>query len=330
MSDNKEMAATGGKFGALFTKVIATVFAAVVAPILVAVGVKHFNSPGPPKAESVKEKTADPPDVVKPPPGGNLIATNLADNFYSYGRSQEAKAVVRNDLVDSLWFRYIKEPPGSSPQPAIQILGREKAAAYLGTKASFANYTLLVWWRWGDKTYQPREDLKRWAAVLLHIPEGGDGQLGGVMPTCVTVHIREGQVGNIRLLGPEDAVRCKATVRQVPGHDRPVFDKDAPAVSLASTGAFPKEMNGQEWDGTIYRKDFREDKFDQKLTEADRKPTPWQIVQIDSDHGTVTVRVGAKVVNRITDCNLARGRIGITSQHADWYVGRMEVVPKSD
>jgi hypothetical protein len=329
MADDKEKAAGGGKSSSLLTKIIGAVFGAVIAPILVAVGIK-FLSPAEhaPATQPavIPPPTARAPEPVKPPPSGNLITANLTEHFYSYGWSTEANKVVRNDQVDPRWFQFISEPPGPNPLPSIHVPGNEKVG-YLGTKDEFENYTLYVWWKWGEKTFGQRAENARWAALLLHVT-GPDGAIG-IMPQSVVVHFREGQVGNIRLLGPEDAIKCQARVKQIPGQDRPVYDRDAPAIRLASTGSKPRELNGKGWDGTIYRRGFDEEEFEDRRKDPGKQPAGWHRVQIDCDRGTITVHVAGKVVNEITNCNLTRGRIGFTSQGAEWYIGKIELIPKS-
>ncbi len=73
----------GKKNGGVMTKVIATVFGAVVAPILVAVGVAYLKPQpeNPPATQPEK-----PPPTTKPIREGivSLITPNLSDNFYTF------------------------------------------------------------------------------------------------------------------------------------------------------------------------------------------------------------------------------------------------------
>jgi hypothetical protein len=326
--------AEGGKSGGFLAKILAAVFGAVVAPILVAVGIKYLSpadhpaTPTPPVAarESAPPATAPVVPTHKEPPTGDLITPHLGENFSSFGWSPDAGKPVRNDQVDPRWFEFLENPPGLPPGSSIHVPGNEKVG-YLATKNEFENYTLHVLWKWGEKTFGVREGKKRWASVLLHI-SGPDGQLKGVLPQSVVVHLHEGQLGNIRLMAPEDVIKCQATVKQVPGQDRPVYDKGAPPMPLASPGNKIQELNGKGWDGTIYRLGFDESKFDDTLGEPGKQPGGWNRLRVDCDGGTVTVRVGQKVVNEITGCNVTRGRIGFVSQNAEWYIGKIEVVPK--
>ena len=333
MGDEKPTPADAKKSGGNLTKVIGVVFGAVIAPILVAVGVKYLSPKDHPPDPAAKTTPTDkgpvttPPEAKKPLTSGNLITADLAENFYSFGRSAESKAVVRDDKVDPNWFRFVATSPGPNAQPSIYIPGTEEVG-FLSTKNTFENYSLHVWWRWGEKTYGNRAEKARWASILLNIAEGSDGS-SGVMPTAIVVHFREGQVGNIRLMGPEDAITCSATARRPEGQVRPVFDKSAPPLELASTGKPPIEITGKkmQWDGTIYRKNFNEAEYEDVKQDPKSLESGWRRVRIDCVGGAVRVYVAQQLVNEITNCNLTRGRIGITSQQCEWYVGKFEVAP---
>jgi hypothetical protein len=55
----------------------------------------------------------------------------------------------------------------------------------------------------------------------------------------------------------------------------------------------------------------------------------WNRLRIESDKGTITVYVNNKVVNEISGCTPNRGRIGFTSNLFEWYMGKLELVPKT-
>jgi hypothetical protein len=146
------------------------------------------------------------------------------------------------------------------------------------------------------------------------------------MPQSVIVQLREGHAGNIRLFAPENVIKCQAKVRKIPGQIAPVYDQDAPETPLASPGFDPEEKG---WNGTIYCRDFDPQTYEDRPKEPSNKPGTWNRVRIDSDRGKITVYVNNKLVNEITDCNQTRGRIGFTSNLAEWYIGKIELVVKA-
>src|SRR5262249_53211451 len=143
--------------------------------------------------------------------------------------------------------------PGVTDRPSIRVTGLEGGNGYLGTRNEYENYSLLVWWKWGERNYPgDRADKRRWAGVLLHIT-GPDEQLGGSpMPQSVVGHFREGQIGNIRPYGLEGTIRCNASVKRSPDRVDRVYDESEPPTQQVCPVSFPAPPPGK-WDGTIHR-----------------------------------------------------------------------------
>jgi hypothetical protein len=269
------------------------------------------------------------PEVKKPLASGNLITSSLGDNFYSYTQ-RGTGAWARNDPPDPEFFVFSEVPPGPKPAPSIHahLMSR---FALLATKEEFENYDLVVWFRWGDKFVKGNQ--ARQAAVLLHCTPGTEGQLGrGMLPQCIAVVLNEGQVGSLRVLGLEGAIKCKATVNDVPGRNQYVHDPGAPAKILMTTNASyfgrnknaPK-MNPGDWDGMIFRRGFKAEEYEDV---RGKSLGPWTQMRIECSQGNVKVYVGSELTSEITDCTLTRGRIGLASLQAEWYIGKLEVLPR--
>jgi hypothetical protein len=58
------------------------------------------------------------------------------------------------------------------------------------------------------------------------------------------------------------------------------------------------------------------------------KPGEWNKVGIDCIQDTARVTVNHKVVNEITDLNLKKGKIGFSSQGAEYEIGQIDVERK--
>jgi hypothetical protein len=324
----------GEKSGSNVGKIIAVVFGTVLAPVLVAVGVKwldpaRFDN----KPDATKDNKKDEPpgtggsgqSPIVPKFGGDLITPNLDKNFYSYGWSEQGQAFKRDDKVDPKLFKYIKESPGSdAARPTILVPG-DGRDAYLGTKEECDNYTLHVWWKWGDpsKTFGPREGKPRQASILLHT-FGQEGQLSNSpLPKGIHIALNEGgAIGSIRLWGAEREIACKTKVKQLPG-GRPtfVYDPGQPQLRDLFSPRYPPGRT--EWNGTIFRLNY------DPARRTDDKPGPagsnWFKFQIDCEGPRVTVRIGSAVVCAIGNCNKTKGRIGFASQGAEWYIGKIEL-----
>ncbi len=247
---------------------------------------------------------------------------NLGENFYSYGWSEKLMKDDKNDAVDAAVFKFVEVPP------SIFVSAAGGKPALLETKRDdFENYTLLVDFKWGEKTYGDRETKRRAAQILLNA--GGPDGLFGLRPQCVAVDLSEGSAGGIQLVGADRKVLCKAKVTESPDKKRRVFDPNVPQpVNLASGEA--------GWNGVIARlgfpepKDYKDEKGwhprgDTLLT--DLKPGQWNKVMIEARGASLKVFVNNMVrpVNEIHGLNVKKGRIGFTSNLADYSIGRITV-----
>src|SRR5690606_36632652 len=96
------------------------------------------------------------------------------------------------------------------------------------TKKEYADYYLVMEYRWGTKTWKPREDRARDGGLLLHC-QGPDGNFGGSAGkpgpwmTSIECQIIEGGVGDILVLRGKDAdgkeMEAEATVEIVRDRD---------------------------------------------------------------------------------------------------------------
>jgi hypothetical protein len=334
-----------GKSGGVAAKVVAAVFASIIAPIAVTFGVKWVNkmdAPPTEKAAPAAEKEAAP----KEPTFGviDLVTPNLADHFYQYGWNEEEKKDTRSDVIDPNVFRYEKQPG------RIFVAGNGRRRAVLTTKAEYEDYTLNVWYRWGEKPpinpKGPPGGYPRKGSVGVHVA-GSDGTVSGVFGQGVAIRIGEGQFGTINLNALPGVLTCKAKVVETVMPDkkrRRVFSPDAPAIPISSgepeawmppfilQRGFPASAmfnNNWDWIGEGVGQGWHpEGDPTIKTVCPPYGPNDWNRVRIDCHGATVKVHVNGKVMNEITDLNVHRGRISISSMGADWELGRFEIETK--
>ncbi len=237
----------GKKEGGVMTKVIATVFGAVVAPILVAVGIGYFK---PDNSKKEKEAPAA-PATDKPAPttqpekkGGllDLVGRDLDRYLYAFAWNPELKKDEKKDHVEPALFHYEEKPD------RIVVPGG-RMPALLTTKDEFEDYTLNFWYRWGDKQWGRAEGKPRRACLLLHIT-GTDGGFNGIFPTCIAVNLGEGDAGTLRLMGVQNRITCKARIKESDDRLRREYvGGDAKEIPLTT-------FDPEEWDGLILRRGF--------------------------------------------------------------------------
>src|SRR5579885_2594946 len=245
------------------------------ATALVAKSIPPTTSPAPgpmhPNRKGVAKGTHAPPSppLVKKT-SGELVSPKLGENFYSYGWSTAAKDFARNNNVDPNLFRFVEQLPDGSRHPSIHVLPDEKMG-FLSTKEEFDNYTLHVWWRWGEKP-TAKANFGRRAAIMLHI-QGPDGGVAGALPQSIVVQLREGHAGSLWVIAPENVVKYRARIRKIPGQLAPIYDPNANEQPLASRGT---EQRPNHWAGVIFPRDYDPKIAEARAKEVSHKPgTVW-------------------------------------------------------
>jgi hypothetical protein len=191
---------------------------------------------------------------------------------------------------------------------AIHITGEE--FGYLGTEQEFENYHLTVEFKWGEKTYVPREKNARDSGVLLHAT--GPDQ---VWPQCIEFQMIEGGTGDIILVGGKAKTKLTATVEQ---KDKQFyFTPGAPTHDFAG-GRINWFGRDPEWKDTL---GYRGPK------DVERPVGQWNVLEADCDGASLNYKVNGVVVNGGTNASLTRGRILLQSEGAEVFFRKVEVRP---
>ena len=102
------------------------------------------------------------------------------------------------------WYSYLdkigrdQDPHGNFKveDGVIHILGQD--FGYIATEKSYANYRLVVEFKWGEKQFAPRATGKRDSGVLYHFPEGESDK---VWPKSLECQVQETDTGDIWCIG---------------------------------------------------------------------------------------------------------------------------------
>ncbi len=226
--------ATDGSADSFWIKVLGGAFATVIAPILVAVGLKFTDKlapaadPGAPDAVApaastpstdakVKDAVVTPVAASDSPPQGEAKppAKPSASADVPGPAKQEAGKLVRlfNGLSLRNFYTYLGPPlPGAAPlgvnhDPKRTISVRDHMIHFSGevegglvTEEEYENYRLVIEYKWGEQTWPPREALARSSGVLLHC-DGLDGAVNQHWMKSVRCRIMEGDTGSLQLIG---------------------------------------------------------------------------------------------------------------------------------
>jgi hypothetical protein len=245
------------KDGGMVTKVVAAVFGAVVAPILVSVGVAYLKPDKPEKSGKDPSTEPVPPVVVPKAPEGtiHLLGPNLGEHFYFVAFDSKSEKAARYEVSDSEAFQY-KDSPERIVVTPLEKSKEPHGNAVLTTKEEFEDFTLRFRYRWGDKTRQAGTDRARKAAILLRAGSEGNYSDENAWPECVSVMIGDGVCGTIKLTSAPRSLTCQARVKERLGGKLEFLGPEGDPLSL-ECGVDPRLGDHTvPWANYIFRRGF--------------------------------------------------------------------------
>jgi hypothetical protein len=210
--------------------------------------------------------------------------------------------------------------------PAIRISGQRWGG--IATRARYADYRLVVEFRWGLLTWGDRKAAARDSGVLVH----GEGRLGntardmnGPWLRSIEAQVIEGGTGDIILVAGFDPSGRSITPTLVApaGKDRDGEDVYAPdaGARVFTTGRINWFGRDPDWTDTL---GFR------GSHDVESRAGEWTRLEVTCRGRSITVRVNGRLVNAGTDASLSSGRIMLQSEGAEIFFRRVELLPLAD
>lgn len=205
--------------------------------------------------------------------------------------------------------------------PAIRMSGQHFGG--IVTEATYANYRLIVEYRWGLITWEPRKEKARDSGILLHC-QGEDGNhaknLHGAWPRSVEYQILEGGTGDIWL---------------VDGYERDRVEPIAPTLKIAVKGG------ARQWDPAGTPTEFKLGRIAWRGLDPEWKPVlgfrgrndvekplgQWNRIEAICSGGDVTYFLNGVKVNEGRDGSFKSGRLLFQSEGAEIFYRRIELHP---
>jgi hypothetical protein len=191
---------------------------------------------------------------------------------------------------------------------AIRISG--EVYGYLGTEKEYENYHLTVEFKWGEKTFPPRESQARDSGVLLHAT--GDDQ---VWPQCIECQMIEGGTGDVILVGGKTKTKLTAPVEQ------------RGKQYYYAPGAPTREIPGGRinWFGRDL--EWKDVKGYRGPKDVERPVGQWNVLECDCDGSSIAYKLNGVSVNGGTNASLTKGRILLQSEGAEVFFRKVELRP---
>ena len=255
-------------------------------------------------AEEKKVKAVVPTETI------SLLTKNLKDYWYTW-------------LADA---RY-EDPRGVftvQPDGIVRISG--DGFGGLITHKEYADYYLVMEYRWGTETFLSRKEKSRDSGLLLHCqgPDGGfGGSKGNPGPwmTSIECQIIEGGTGDILVLSGKD--------------------EDGNTIEAAATCEVTRQGNQNVWTPGAEKQRFTRGRLNwfgrapnwkdvkgfRGANDVESPGQEWTKLEVFAKGDTLVYRVNGVVVNRATEVKPQQGKILVQTEGAEMFVRKLELRP---
>ena len=232
-------------------------------------------------------------------------------NFYTYLTAPpgEKKPLGKNNDPENVFTVH---------DSMIHVSG--KVFGCFTTEREFENYHLIVEFKWGKKTWPPREGKARDSGILLHC-QGEDGGYGPWMESYECQMI-EGGTGDFLVLSGKTKRSLTVEVEKRPTgegkkHDEYYYKQGGEAVTLTG-GRFNWYSRDPLWRDVV---DFRGEH------DVEKPVGQWNTLECICDGDKITNILNGKVVNRGSKASITRGKILSQSEGAEVFFRKIDLKP---
>jgi hypothetical protein len=285
-------------------------------------------------------------------PAGVSVGFWLVLGAAAWGQAQEPQAVRRpgaarhvllggesvrafREKVEEQFYPWIAGKGRNDPdgvfevieldgEPVLHIDGNGYGG--LTTRDRWADYRLVLEFKWGEKTLLDRAGKARDSGLLLHC-QGPDGnvsaKLDGPWKQSIEFQMIEGGTGDLLLVGGHDAAGERRVVTiEVPSRkDRdgePTYDPRAPWVKYESTVRVNWFGRDEDWED---RAGFRGKR------DVENPRGEWNRCVVIAEGDRLEYFVNGIKVNEGRNASLSEGQILLQTEGAELYVRRLELLP---
>ncbi len=238
-------------------------------------------------------------DLPKVKSGDPVLEFNHKDltGFYTYTK--------KNKLEDPLKVFTVKD--------GLLVVSGEDFGA-VTTKEEYSDYHLVTEWKWGTRTFPPREKASRDSGILLHCV-GEDGAVGGQWMESIECQIIEGGCGDLLMVGGKNKPSLTCEVRTE--GSQMYYEKGGKPVTRDS-GRYNWWGRDPQWKDVLGVRGPRD-------VEA---PTgEWNRMEVVCDGDTITNIVNGYVVNVGTKSSHTKGKLQFQAEGAEIIFRKIEIRP---
>ncbi|WP_051670858.1 family 16 glycoside hydrolase [Bryobacter aggregatus] len=242
---------------------------------------------------------AAPPDNTAITPKAPIQLFNGRDltNFYTYTRESKHEDPNHVFVVAN---------------GELHISGQEWGG--IVSKEAYRDYRLVVEWRWGDKTWTPRESKARDSGILIH-GVGPDGGYSGIWLESYESQIIEGGSGDILVVTATTPMTATCLCTE-DGKELYYDPKGKPVTR--SKGRINWYGRSKQWKDEV---NFR------SKAEVEKPKGQWNRQEVIAAGDRMVCLLNGKVVSSAYDLSHTQGKLQVQSEMAEIYVRRIDLLP---
>lgn len=250
-----------------------------------------------------------------------LVAAGLADSATADTPKEKIKLFNGKDLTN--FYTFLKDI-GKDKDPhkvftvvdgMIRVSGEDFGC--FTTEKDYENYHLVVEFKWGQKTYPPRDKAARDSGILLH-SVGEDGAAGGSWMQAIECQMIEGGTGDIILVKGQQSPSLTAQVEFKGDKSKQAyFNPDYPAHKFngGRINWYGRDPNWKDVLGYRGKQDL------------ENKVGDWNTLECICEGSTITILLNGRIVNKASDCSQTKGKIQFQSEGAEVFFRRIDLWP---
>ena len=263
-----------------------------------------------------------------------LIVINEVKSFGQASQQQVDASNHTNDKTIKLfnrhnldgWYSFLKNRGRDNDTKGvftvkdgiIRISGEEWGC--ITTLVEYENFNLVMEFKWGELTFEPRLEKARDCGVLLH-SQGEDGSSNGTWIHSIECQIIEGGTGDFIVVGDgSDQFQITSTVALEKQGNSFVFQQEGHPETI-NKGRINWFGRDPEWKDII---GFRGG------NDIEKTVGEWNTLECIAEDGQITIFLNGILVNKATNVKPNKGRIQIQSESAEIFFRKIELTPLSE
>ena len=248
--------------------------------------------------------SADEPIVPKDKPIKLFNGKNL-DGFYTF-------------LHDS---KYKDPKEVFTVKDGILVVSGEELGS-LNTKNRYADYHMVIEFRWGKRTWASRTKRTKDSGVLIHC-FGPDNAYGGHWMSCIEGQLIQGGCGDFIIVqgNKPEGGRAYIEAKAHASKDRDgewIWNPEGPLETFNTIVRINNRYRDPDWKDEI---GFRGDE------DVEKPDGEWNTMEVICKGSRITVKLNGVVVNEIVESSRSDGKLSLQSEFAETHVRRWELLP---